>query len=52
MGSCIMGIQKIEHYNQYQESLCMQDLHVPSTRKVKDKKILKVITHQGGCGHE
>ena len=31
----------------------LQDLHVPSTRKVKDIiKILKVITHQGGCAHE
>ena len=50
MGSCIMGIQKIEHYNQYQDSLFRIFMFLVQERlKIE---ILKVITHQGGCGHE
>jgi hypothetical protein len=50
MGSCIMGIQKIEHYNHYQDSLCRIFMFlVQESLKIK---ILKVTTHQGGCAHE
>jgi hypothetical protein len=45
-----MGIQKIEHYSQYQDSLCRIFMFLVQERlKIK---ILKVITHQGDCGHE
>ena len=45
-----MGIQKMDFNNQYQDSLCRIFMFLVQERlKIK---ILKVITHQGGCGHE
>jgi hypothetical protein len=45
-----MGIQKIEHYNQYQDSLCRIFMFlVQQSLRIK---ILKVTTHQGGGAHE